>query len=326
MVEKGENQPQRTSGDAAVTEQAAPPQRTCANHGDRPAVWFCDRCGEGFCEDCVRVRDFTTFQAYFCRRCGDQCRPPVQPVPNPTKSFLEELTRVPAYPFRGKGPYILVGGTIFFTIISWLLGTRIIILHPGTGMIFGILQGILGVLFLGYFFAYAFDVAASTAGGEDEPPDWPDFGDPTEFLRPLGLVIAVVAMCFFPAVAYVIAVLSDVATGSEALLWLLIAVGVLFLPMALLSAVLYGSLAGLNPVHLFKSITRIGPAYLAGIVALAVVVMLGDLLLIRNVLGIPVLGTLVAVAVELYCVIAAMRVIGLIYACYEDRLRWFAAD
>ncbi|MGC9453270.1 MAG: B-box zinc finger protein [Phycisphaerae bacterium] len=309
-----------------MTSQQTLQAQLCANHSDRPAKWVCNRCGKAFCDECVKTRDFTTFQAHFCRDCGGQCNA-IEPLAQTTaKSFADGLARAWSYPVKGKGLYVLIGGTIFYTLMDWLLGTSIIILHPGTSMIFGLLQLILALIFLGYLFAYAFRVVSETAGGDDEPPDWPDFGDPAEFLRPLGLVLAVLVLCLSPVIAYGIAVGAGAAESSPVLSWLLLGIGLAFMPMSLLSAALYDSLAGLNPVHLFRSIVRVGPAYLAAVGMLAAVVLLGFLLLVVQPIRIPILSSFFGVAVELYCIMAAMRIIGLLYANYEQRLRWFSAD
>jgi hypothetical protein len=305
------------------TEEAFAPR--CENHPHRPAEYVCDGCGRGFCGECVRVRDLGKVKAYICPMCGDRCSPPAGPPPRPTRTFLRELAGAGAYPFRGKGLYVLIGGTVFYTIMKLLLSYRIVIMHPATAMLFGFLQLILAFIMTGYLLAYAFHVVGRTAGGEDEPPDWPDFGDPWDFLRPMWLMLGTLVFCFLPAVMCII-LLASGRLGYALPLWLALGLGVLVLPMALLSVVLHDGFRGLSPFLLLRAIVKVGPSYLAAVAMLAAVIVVGHVLLVVGAMPIPILGTLLGVGIQLYCLLAAMRIIGLLYACYEDRLRWFAAE
>lgn len=297
-------------------ESETRPQRRCVEHPERSGNYICLGCGRSFCAVCVKVRDFGAEKVYICPVCGDKCEVPAGPAPPETQSFLTELARAWGYPVRGKGKFVLIAGTLFYYAL-YLWGSI-----PTAFPIIALLQWAVVVGLTLYVFSYGFAVIAETARGEDEPPDWPELTEPGDVLRPLGLILASLAVCFLPVTAFAI-VLGEALIEAQSAMWALIGLGVFFLPMALLSAGLHDSLSGLNPVLLLRSIARIGPAYLAAIATLAVVVVLAYVLVS---IPIPILGSLFGIAVDLYCGIVMARVIGLLYACYEDRLRWFTVD
>jgi hypothetical protein len=117
----------------------------------------------------------------------------------------------------------------------------------------GVLSMIFYLLFTGYFFYYiGYCVFDSSRGGLRAPDvTLYDSPDKSEFGSQVFLVIGTVAVCFFPAVTYYIT-----TERTDLVFWLLSAVCVFFLPMALLTAVLFDSVDALNPVTIITSIYK----------------------------------------------------------------------
>jgi hypothetical protein len=143
------------------------------------------------------------------------------------------------------------------------------------------------LLLAGYAFYYiSYCVFDSSRGGLRAPDvTIHDSPDKTELCSQVFLVIGVVAVCFFPAVTYYIA-----TERTDLLFWLLSAVCIFFLPMAVLTAVLFDSVDALNPVMIIASIYRTFVPY-CGLV-LIFPVLAG--LIAPVILGLPKPGDLIA--------------------------------
>jgi hypothetical protein len=117
----------------------------------------------------------------------------------------------------------------------------------------GFMTLIVYLLFIGYFFYYiGYCIFDSSRGGlrasDVTIHDSPDKG---EFSSQVFLVVGAAAVCFFPAVIYYI-----VTQRMDLLFWFLSAVCIFFLPMAMLTAVLFDSVEAINPVVIISSIYR----------------------------------------------------------------------
>jgi hypothetical protein len=203
------------------------------------------------------------------------------------------------FPFRGRGKYVLLAGALFFYGLSWVL--------PGL-----VAAAITWVLVCGY----ACKIIGESARGEDSPPDWPDV---TESFGAVVMVLAAVLICLGPAGG--LWILRGYA-ATDRLTWSILAVGLFFLPMVLLSLALHGSLAGLNPLRILPAIIRVLPAYLAMAVAFYAGVA-GSGLLTAWIDDFPVIGSIISAAVSLYFLMFEMHLLGLLYRIHEKRIGWF---
>jgi hypothetical protein len=199
------------------------------------------------------------------------------PLPERTLPWLIDIF---LYPFSLSG----IIHIIIFAIIPpllWLLVLRYI--RPFGGVPYLILY----LLLAGYAFYYiSYCVFDSSRGGLRAPDvTIHDSPDKTELCSQVFLVIGVVAVCFFPAVTYYIA-----TERTDLLFWLLSAVCIFFLPMAVLTAVLFDSVDALNPVMIIASIYRTFVPY-CGLV-LIFPVLAG--LIAPVILGLPKPGDLIA--------------------------------
>jgi hypothetical protein len=173
-------------------------EAACATHAGVPAPFRCDGCGRALCPDCVEEGH----RLLFCRLCGERALPVAagEAATVPARRVAARRTAAAhygfvqalGYPFRGVGAYGFLG----LLALSWLLGLGAAV------PLFGIAAG-----FVGFVFGFAvvlllprflFVVAGTTAQGEDELPDWPDF-DLWELLGGALHFLAIAVLCLAPA-------------------------------------------------------------------------------------------------------------------------------
>lgn len=307
----------------------------CKNHPDAAASWMCENCGEHFCEQCINIQAVGAITLTTCKGCGERCVPvsakgkPVeikkQEGPATSRNFYGEVPLAFAYPFRGSGIALLLVGSAFL----WALGivSKIGIAWP------------VAIILMGYLCACLMRILNSTANGEGELPGWPDFSDfYMDIIHPYGLFLSVTFFSSLPAVGYVIVAfvrhpggtmealmaMESIVTGIAAspVFWGLVVLGLLYWPMGLIAVAVYDSAEGLNPARIFPAIAKTHVAYLLACIVVGVIVALRSLS--ETLFGlIPFVGSFVGAFLSFYLVVVEMRILGLLYYAYEDRLAWF---
>ncbi|MFA6135152.1 MAG: DUF4013 domain-containing protein [Phycisphaerae bacterium] len=232
------------------------------------------------------------------------------------RPFFVQIGGAFLYPLKGNGPWLILG-YVLFMIASYLLSYA-----QGTG------ATILSLLIPSYLCAYVFKIVLTTADGEAEPPDWPDFAHFwEEIVQPAGLFIGSLLFCALPAIAYAISKVSfsdegdPHFNGSMHMVRSLLVVGCVFLPMAVLSAAMHDSLRGLNPLLILGAIIKIPLQYAVAVMALLLVLALS--VAAGSLLQIPLVSIVAYCAIVLYAMMVEARIIGLIYAANATRLNWF---
>ena len=295
----------------------------CGNHANVPAAYRCAACGELFCYECIKTHRAGGVEVYICPLCGGQGVsfghepqvPPVRP-----KAFLAKLPEAFVYPFRGSGKFLILGGATFFLVLEIARSALMLVPIP---MLSGLLYMGLSVFAIGYLSAYALEVLGTSAQGDDQPPEWPypsSWWD--HILRPSLLILSAGAVSLFPMSLCLLAYRFEYLRSTTAA-WGFGVAGMLYLPMAVLGVVLFEGPKGLSPLVVLPSLVKVGPAYLAACGLLAAGAALHVVIDKYVVATIPVVGPLLSWALLLYFLMAGMRVLGLIYSCYERRLNWF---
>ncbi len=279
----------------------------CKFHPQIPGRFACPQCGRNVCELCVTTRLVEGEARKFCRACGTECEAVQASVPAAAAppGFYASLPRALAYPFRGSGVILLAAGTAFFFLLGRL--------------------PFLGFIVAGYLFNYAKSIITTTAGGRDEPPDWPEFTDWIEgFILPYLQFLALTVLTFGPF--YVLGLWRP-GTETQARLVALAALGygALLAPMGMLALAMFDTVAALNPIALTASIARIPIPYLAAAAAFEVVLALHSFA--EGALGrwipVPLLPSLISSFLYLYLVTVGMRILGLLYVTHRQQLGWF---
>jgi hypothetical protein len=155
----------------------------CAGHPDRPAVFHCEGCGRDLCLDCVEEGH----RLYFCKFCRERALPldAAAPTIPSERHRAERLARAYSlrdalgYVFRGRGAFTLPAYVLFLTFAGLL---------PGLLTLIPLL--LVALLLPGFLFA----IVRSTAEGDDELPDWPDYSEfgarLAEWLQTAGIAVA----------------------------------------------------------------------------------------------------------------------------------------
>ena len=306
----------------AIAPTDAGTGKHCRYHPKASATWICHDCRADYCGLCVSQRKVGDHAPHFCRKCGNECVPVPRWIPNSPQeqpSFYKLLPGAFRYPLQGNGLILLVTGTLFFAFFGLAQ-----MLTGFLGPYGGIGAGIIGILMAGYLFNYAKCAVTSTAAGDAEPPDWPDFSDWKEdMLMPFGQLLALAALTFGPA-----AILRWWQPGGET--WGPVAAltaavfGALLAPMGLLALAMLDSVAVLNPVSLIWSILRIPLPYLVAAAAFELVALAwfgaGDWVAVL--LPVPLLPGLISGFLNLYLMLVGTRMLGLLYRTNQERLGW----
>jgi len=231
----------------------------------------------------------------------------------PPQSFIELLPGVLSYPFKGSGVYLLIAGALFFSLLDFLL------LVP----IFGFL---IAILVSGYMSAFMMKIISSSAGGQEEVPDWPDFTDfRDDILRPLFLLLVTLVFCFLPAIVY-LSVIGVNSPWSVLPLIALIIIGLLYMPMGLIGVSTSDSVRALNPAIVIPSILKVTRGYLITCTALFLIVIISGIVEMFLIMPIALFSTVISKFISFYFFIIEIRIIGLLYYANKERLSWFGED
>jgi hypothetical protein len=294
----------------------------CRNHPKTSARFACLKCQHTFCDLCVSARTVNGQPAKFCRLCGAECVPlrvgTIQDSPA-EETFMSQLRDAFAYPFKGNGPILLVGGVIFLFALGFAQHAA------GYAGPYGFVAGAaVGIFLVGYVFSYAKSIITSTANGDSKPPDWPDCTDwSQDIVSPFGQCVALIALSFGPAI-----VLNWWHPWNETFAYAMkltaIGWGALLAPMGMLALAMFDSIGALNPVALVWSILRVPFYYL--IVAAVFELVFGIFFITANIIAslpVPILSGAVADFLGLYFIVVGMRILGLLYWTKKEEFGWF---
>ncbi len=174
--------------------------RNCAQHPEASASFKCDSCERLLCSECTKEGH----ALFFCQVCGERAvplgeAPAARPqdlkrqatLPRPY-SFQEAL----AYPFRGMGLYVTLGAPFVLFFIEFVGRFGIGCMGPFVFV----------PLFWAMLVGLQFKIVRSTAEGEDELPDWPDFMDVAERVMDLVTYLVILVVTFAPVGIYLAAI------------------------------------------------------------------------------------------------------------------------
>lgn len=262
------------------------------------------------CDACVTARDVRGVVIDVCA-CGGVCVPlSAAEAGLEQEPFSRLLAAAFTYPFAGHGRYLVAGGAF-----ATALAVTALEMVLSVGPLFGGMAALLGVILVGYLADYLGDVVVSTTSGGTEPPDWPDFFDPTSSFLGLGRFLVPAAASFGPA--YAAARLFG--PGAPAF-WVLLVLGLLYFPMSMvISAILSSLPAGLSPRRVLRSIARLPRDYFATCGMLALIMVLLPCALVAAG-AVPWAGWLLGAFAAFYLLVVAMRVVGLIGLVHQGGL------
>jgi len=160
----------------------------CATHAERRAEYRCVGCRAFLCAECIEEGH----RLFFCRRCREQALPLAADAPATAPELARArrlgrrygLREVFLYPFRGFGGYTLPALALFLTVAELVGGIGGFLLRA---LILLMLPGLL------------FEIARTSAEGDDQLPDWPDASQAFERFAEIGRGLLVFAVALTPA-------------------------------------------------------------------------------------------------------------------------------
>jgi len=223
--------------------------------------------------------------------------------------FYASLPGAFAYPFKRNGLILLVVGAVFFLVLEFL--SRF--------------SWALSIITTGYLFAYMQKIIAHSAQGDEQMPDFPEFSEWwSDIVLPFLLFAGTFAISFAPALAVFFLLRGETEPTSfgAALVGALI-IGGIYFPMALLAVAVSDNFLALSPHIVVPSMFRVFLPYLVAcaLLALLVGVKIGSKLAFE-LLPMPVVPTILMGFISLYALVVEMRVLGLLFRSYRERLGW----
>lgn len=225
------------------------------------------------------------------------------------------------YPFNGSGLMMLgifVFMPVIFELIALLLlslGTLGVIIVVPLGMAFWLINWIIRL----YIFWYFAECIRQSATGQVRAPEVIGAGDDGlgVTFRQMFHIICCMVVCFVGAIVYV-----SFYQRVDPVFWLLLGCGVFFLPMALLSTIMFDSLSGLNPIIIIGSIFStffkyIGVAlafYVPYAISVGIFTVLAPLM---NSITVPIFSL-----IDLYLLLVAAHLLGWFFYRNEEKLNW----
>jgi hypothetical protein len=253
-----------------------------------------------------------------CPGCGGSCvsvseyRRLMTPAPT---NFFALWRGAFSYPLKKDGAILLVCGTVVFSFLNganWVLSQA---KFAGAGI--GVAYLLCVVMSVGYLFAFMQNIVQTSARGDQAMPDWPEisaFWD--DLVVPFSRFTTIWLVCLGPGIAVMI---RQPLAGLPILF-----LGLVCLPMAILTVCMADSITGLNPFIIFSGIGKAPLPYLAtcGIFLSVIAVMRGSQMLLEWT-GVPILPTVISSFISLYGITVEMRLLGLLYHTNKAKLAWF---
>jgi hypothetical protein len=226
-------------------------------------------------------------------------------------SYYRQIPTVFGYPFNKSGIIMLVVGSVLFTVLDFLSAFSFYI----------------GMIGMAYLFAYMQKVISHSAQGDDEIPPWPELSDFwNDILLPCLLFIGCFVVSLGPGLALIFFGREDPAMVIGG--FVLLGLGALYFPMALLAAAVTDNFLSLSPHVILPSIFRVFLPYVVTVLVLGMLAsagfgaqwfaeqMAGNDFALKAAVLLP-LGFL-----SLYLLTVEMRLLGLMFRAYRHRLGW----
>jgi hypothetical protein len=230
-------------------------------------------------------------------------------------SFFATVLQVLLFPISPSG-LTVIGIAVFLPPVAGFICLFI----PFFGFILSLL---VHIIVLSYFYWYVIFSVKSSAAGERRAPsvmiedaDYDIFSILWQFFQ----IFIPILLCLGPALSYWLT-----KKQTDLYFWLALAGGGFVLPIAILSVMMYDSLAGLNPFLLLISIVRAFIPYLITVLVFYIPVFVFAEMAV-GVFGkgfsTGLVGMLLFRILRNYTFLTAAHAIGWFYYKNQERLRW----
>lgn len=207
--------------------------------------------------------------------------------------------------------------SLIMSALAYVLGALSILLIP-LGFVFLIIN----IVVSAYMFWYFGMCIRQSALGQIRAPETLNTGmqdDFPEMALELLRIVCCVAVCLGAGLIYY-----SFTKRMDWVLWLLLGLGVFFMPMALLATVMFGSFDGLNPLIIVPSIFSTLIGYCASVLALCVPVAVALCVLICLPKDSPQAAAFAVLLRALYAYLSLVvaHILGRFYYRNAERLYW----
>jgi DNA-directed RNA polymerase subunit RPC12/RpoP len=221
------------------------------------------------------------------------------------------------FPLNGTG-LGMIGMFIFCRFFFWLVIFVSVYMIPIVGLALAVIAAIISFIIRLYAYWYACLCVHMSAQGQTKAPDvlQHDEGGIWEMVKQILRVTAAISFCMLPAILYY-----RYYNRTDELFWGVLAAGWFFLPMTLLSTIMYDSLAGLNPFLIVISIIRVLFKYVLLVLELSIPFGLFGIASVYS-KHFGVWFVLLSQAISLYAAFVGAAMLGRFFYRNEARLNW----
>jgi hypothetical protein len=198
------------------------PVPNCASHPEVAAAFRCDGCQRTLCAECADQ----SHALFLCRLCGERALPlDAARAADVREHRKQEAIERPyplrdafVYAFRGLGKYLYAATLVTMAFISFAV-------QYGFGCLTQIVALILALAFWSLMVGLQFKIVRTTADGDNELPDWPEYFAWSERFRDLAVYLWVAFLQFGPLAVFILLFGGDgIATmDPNPLFWIAVA-------------------------------------------------------------------------------------------------------
>lgn len=184
----------------------------CVQHPDVAAMFRCDGCGKTLCGNCIRQGH----ALLFCTLCGERALPLNEGQPASVRELKrhEALTKpysfadAMTYPFRGSGLLMFIVAVASMMIVQVMLTFG-----------FGLWRYLFAAGFWSLMIGLQFSIVRTTAEGQNELPEWPDYSDFGERMADILTYVGIVLLQLGPAALYLFLRMDTLVSGKPGLVF-----------------------------------------------------------------------------------------------------------
>ena len=204
---------------------------------------------------------------------------------------------------------MLVVGTILFVISS------LVSYSPFLG-------GTAALFVFAYLCGLYFELVELSSDEDNELFTFPDISDPIEdIVLPTVKVIGVIIISFLPLIAWIIWGDDSLPLYNETI-YALVALGIFYIPMAMLATITLGSLRGAMIHIVLPSIFKAGPLYLLAAFMLGAIYT-AEAFAFGYLDQWPFVTIPIAAFIAMYALMTNARTLGLLLQRREEELGWY---
>ncbi len=322
-----------TPEEATAPGEAIGTEDECYAHADRDPVRRCSQCQRFLCEECLKHHQAmgTMKPILLCTACGGT-----------TAEVKKRKKWIPFYRDMGyvlRAPFATVHAVIYFCFLSFLELIKI----PCSAVP---VYGWMAVMVLNVFqFTFYLHVIRAVAGGSYEVPEWPDMTNWIDMFVGFLKVIVVTLITILPMILiFCIAGAGLGALGAMggmsgmsgagamaipamALVVILGLFYAVYLPICICIVAVFDTvIPALNPVVIFRVLSRIGATYFYAValwIAFFIIQTSSGLILEYVNRVVPFLGSAAHAPLVVYFSLLSAYILGRVVYENEDKIGWY---